>query len=166
MLVMRTTKDPANPIGELVSSQEALRLDHLALAVHPFGLDGVQPRALLGQQATYDPHATAALFDTAVVRTEPAPHLFGDMPTGVVLDQKQDLFAESFEFLGTPSEKLRRYGTHEPTIHEPQPGITEFGQVESVAGDGLRLGVIFGDRLLDEAKWPAFLGEAAQGGQG
>src|SRR5215204_612507 len=44
MLVMRTTEDPTNPLGELVSAKQTLRLDHFSLAVNPFGLYGVQPR--------------------------------------------------------------------------------------------------------------------------
>jgi hypothetical protein len=33
MLVMRATKDPTHPIGELVSAQQPIGLDHPALAV-------------------------------------------------------------------------------------------------------------------------------------
>ena len=102
MLVMRTTEDPANPIGERVSSQHSVGFDYFALAVNPLGLYGIQPRTLLGQKAAYDPHSFAAPFDLAVVRTEPPPHLFGDVPTCVVPDQKQDLLANLFELLGTP----------------------------------------------------------------
>jgi hypothetical protein len=51
MRVMRTTEDPAYPLGKLVSPQKTLGLDHFALAMNPFGLDGIQPRALLGQSS-------------------------------------------------------------------------------------------------------------------
>ncbi len=54
MLVMGTTENPANPVGELVGAQQTVGLDHSTLAVNPFGLYRVQPRALLGQQAAYD----------------------------------------------------------------------------------------------------------------
>ena len=64
---MRTAEDPAYPIGEFVGAQQTLGLDHFALAVNPFGLDRVQPWALLGQKAAYDPHSFAALFDLAVM---------------------------------------------------------------------------------------------------
>jgi hypothetical protein len=78
MLVMRTIEDPANPLGELVSSQRiALRLHYyFALAVYPLGFYGVQPRALLGQKAAYDPHSFSTLLDFSIVRSEPAPELF------------------------------------------------------------------------------------------
>src|SRR3712207_8766557 len=61
MLVMRTTEDPAYPVCEFVSSQQSVGFDDLALAVYPFGLDGVQPRTLLGQQAADDPHSACLL---------------------------------------------------------------------------------------------------------
>src|SRR4051812_33918111 len=102
MLVMRTAEDPANPICELVSAHQTVGFDHFALAVYPFGLYSVQPRTLLGQKAAYDPHSFAAPLNLAVVRTEPAPDLFRDMPACIVPDQKQNLLAKSFGFLATP----------------------------------------------------------------
>src|SRR5215208_3684819 len=92
MCVMRTTEDSTDPIRKLVSSQKILRFDHLALAVYPLGLYGVEPRTLLGQQATDDPHAASALFDAAVVRTEPAPDLPRDVPACVVLKMRSSTF--------------------------------------------------------------------------
>ncbi len=38
MLVIRTTEDPTDPVGEFISAQQTLGLDHFALAVNPFGL--------------------------------------------------------------------------------------------------------------------------------
>ena len=88
MLVVRTTENPANPVGKLVSAQEIVRLDHFALAVNPFGLNRIQPRALLGQKTTYDPDPTPTVFDVAVVLVESSPDLFGDVPARVVPDEK------------------------------------------------------------------------------
>src|SRR3982751_4987095 len=65
MLVMRTTEDPANPLGKLISAQQTVGLDHLALAMDPLRLYGVQPRALLGQKAAYDPHSFSPLLLTS-----------------------------------------------------------------------------------------------------
>src|SRR5687768_7029142 len=144
MLVMRTTECPADPVGEFVSTEHSVELHHPALAVYPFGFYGVQPRALLGQEAAHDPHPLSARFDPAVVLAEPAPHLFGDMPAGVVPDEKQNPLANGFELLATPRKELRRYRTYRPPVHESQPSVLEFGQVESVTRDGLRVGVVFG----------------------
>jgi hypothetical protein len=80
MLVMRTIEDPTYSCSEFVSSEQSVGFDDLALAVNPLGLDGVQPRTLLGQKAADDPHSTSALFDPTVVFAEPSPDLFGDLP--------------------------------------------------------------------------------------
>src|SRR5918998_1176923 len=165
MLVMRTTQDSANSVGEFVSPQQSVGFDDLALAVNPFRLDGIEPRTLLGQKAAYDPHPFAAVLDAAVLLSQPAPHLFGDVPAGVVPDEKQHFLAYRFELLQAPLKKLSRYGTEGPPIYEPQPRIVEFGQVETVAGYGLRLGVVFGNRSLEEAKGLPFLAPSVQGGQ-
>ena len=42
MLVMWTTENLTNSVGELVGSEQPLWLDDLALAMYPLGLDGVQ----------------------------------------------------------------------------------------------------------------------------
>src|SRR5215210_3611855 len=167
MLVMRTTEDPANPIGEFVGAQQALGLYNLALAVDPFGFDRVEPRTLLWQQAAYDPNSgfSSTAFDLTVVRTEPAPDLLGDVPTCVVPDKEQDLLAKCFELLAAPRKELGRYAAHGPPIHEPQPRIAELLQIDSVAGDGLRLGIVFSDRLLNEMHRLALLSPATEGGQ-
>jgi hypothetical protein len=41
MLVMRTTKYPANSVGELVSREQCVGFYYLALAVYPLGLYGI-----------------------------------------------------------------------------------------------------------------------------
>src|SRR5215210_1304339 len=164
MLVMRTTENLTDPVGELVSAQQTIGLDHLALAVDPFGFYGVQPRALLRQKATYDPHSMSVPFDLAVMSSEPSSELAAYVPGGVVPDEEQDLLADSFELLSAPSEKPGRYLTHGTTIHEPQPRLLKLRQIESVARDGLlTIGVVLGDRLLDEAHRLSLLGPATQG---
>src|SRR5215210_6786971 len=144
MLVMRAIEDPAYPLGKLVCSEEHLRLHNLALGVHPLGLDGVQPRTLLRKQATYDPHPAATLFDAAVVFSEPSPHLFGDMPARVVPDEQQRLLSRRSELLRAPRKEPRRYGRNRPSVHEPEPRLIHPWQIEPVAGDGFRLGVVLG----------------------
>src|ERR671939_1074862 len=84
---MRTIEDSADSLGQLVSGEQPLGLYDLALAMDPLGLHRVEPRALLGQKAAYDPHSFAAAFDSSVVRSDPLSDLFGDVPGGVVPDQ-------------------------------------------------------------------------------
>src|SRR5215210_6973156 len=106
MFVMRTTEDSTYPICKLVSSKQTLGLEHFALAVYPFGLYGVKPRTLGGQEAGNYPYSTAVFFDMAVVGADPASHLWAFMPACVVPDQEQSLLASPLELVATPPEKL------------------------------------------------------------
>src|SRR5215207_11635213 len=94
MLVMRTTKDPTDPIRKLISSQKIVRFHDLALAMNPFGLDGVEPRTLLRKKAAHDPHSSfaATLLDLSVVSSEPAPDLPGDMPARALSQMRSKTF--------------------------------------------------------------------------
>lgn len=49
MLFVSTAEDPANPVGELVSTEQPLGLNYLAFAMNPLRLDGIEPWALGGQ---------------------------------------------------------------------------------------------------------------------
>src|SRR3712207_4110653 len=150
------------PVGEFVGAKQIVGLYNLALAVNPLGLYGVQPRTLLGRQAAYDPHSAAALFDLAVVSSEPASHLAAYVPAScVVPDQEQELLANRFELFATPIKESDRYPTHGPTIHQPHPRPVELRQIEPVAGDGFRIGIVFGDdRPSEEAQRLSLLGPA------
>ena len=139
MFVVRTTERPAHPVGQFIRAQQSIELHDLALAMNPFGLDGVQPRALLRQKATDDPYPTAALLDFSIVFAEPSSDLPGDVPACVVPDEKKGLLAKSFELLAAPREKPRGYGAHRPAVDEPYPYVVEPWKVEAVAGYGLRL---------------------------
>src|SRR5687767_9402511 len=139
---MRTVKDPADPLGQLVSREQAVGLYNLALAMDPLGLYRVEPRALLRQEAAYDPHPRATFFDPPVVRGNPVgAHLFGGMPASVVPDQNpHPLLACSFELLAAPCKEAGGYPTHRTPVYEAQPHLLKLRHVEPVAGDGLRIG--------------------------
>src|SRR5215207_452704 len=162
MLVVRTLECRADPLGQLVGTEQTRWLDHLAFAVNPFGLDRVEPRALLGQQTSDDPHSTTTLFDFSVVRTDPTPDLTAYVPAGVVPDQHPHSFAELFEPLRAPLQKARGYPAYRTPVHETQPCPRELGRVQSVARDGLRIGVVFFDHLLNQTQRLTLLAKAVQ----
>ena len=56
---MNTAEDLADSIRKLVSREHQIGLDHLALAVDPLRLYGVEPRALLGKKAGHYAHSRA-----------------------------------------------------------------------------------------------------------
>src|SRR5687768_18480106 len=107
MLVMWAPKVPTHPISELVSAQQPVRLDHLALAVDPHRLYRVQPRALLGKEADDDAHPQAAPSDLAIVGCYPVLDELTLVPASIVPDQQKRFFAFSSEFVAAPPEKLR-----------------------------------------------------------
>src|ERR687894_235522 len=121
MRLVGTAENLADPVGKFLSAEQALGLYNLPLAVDPFGLDRVEPRALLGKQTGHYADSAPALFDSPVVLLDPASNLFRCVPTCVVPDQKQRLLAHSSELLAAVLKKLGGDGTHRPAIHEPQP---------------------------------------------
>src|ERR687898_787225 len=131
--------------------------------MYPFGLHSVEPRALLGQQTADDPHPLLlALFQSPVALADPPSDLPAYVPTCVVPDQHQHLLADGCQLLAAPLQKARGYTAHRTTVHKAQPRIFELGYVQSVAGDGLRVGVVLLDRLLYKTKRLAFLAKAVQ----
>jgi hypothetical protein len=160
---MWTLKGGAHAMGQLVSREQAIGFHHSSFAVNPLGLHRIEPRAFLGQQTTHDPHPfLLALFEGSVVRSDPPSDLVAYVLAGVVPDQYPHLLTELFELLAAPLKELGRYGAHRATVHKPNPTPFEFGQIQPVAGDGLRLGVVLFKRLLDQTQRLAFFAKAVQ----
>src|SRR5215218_6364504 len=153
MLFVSTAEDFANPLGEFVSTEQPLGLNYLAFAVDPLGLYCIEPRALGGQQTRHYPHPSFAttVFDSAVVGGDPASDLMASMPACVVPDKKQSLLTPLPKPVAAPREKLRGYGAHGSAIHEPQPSFLKLRQIKSVAGEGLRLGIVLSRFFLKKA---------------
>src|SRR5215212_8421081 len=149
---MRTVENPADPVCQLVGREQPLGLYHLALAVDPLGLHRVEPRALDGQEADDDPYSLATVLDSSVVRGNPPSYLFGDVPGGVVPDQHLNLLARRPKLLAAPRQKAGAYPAHGAAIRETYPHILQLGHIKPVAGDGLRIGIVFLDRSFDEAQ--------------
>src|SRR5829696_342249 len=167
MLVVRTSKRRAHSLGQLIGTEQTVGFDHLTFAMNPFGLDCVEPRALLGQQTTDDPHPfLLTLFQSPVAPTDPAANLAAYVPACVVPDQHQHLLADGCQLLAAPLQKARGYRAHRAAVHKAQPRLLEFGHVQSVARDGLRsfAGIIFFDRLLYKTQWLASFAKAVQVG--
>ena len=120
--------------------------------MNPLGLHRVEPGALLGQKAAYDSHSGAAVLNFPVVRGDPLSGLFGDVPRSVVPDQNPNPLASRLKLLATPREKAGRYAAYRTAIHKAQPHLLELRHEQPVARDGLRVGVVLGNRLFDEAQ--------------
>ena len=60
-----------NAFSRLLGREQAIRFDHRLPGMDALGLDGLEPRALGGQEAGQDAHAFACLFDLLVVLANP-----------------------------------------------------------------------------------------------
>ncbi len=151
MLFVSTAEGLANSVGKLVSTEQPLGLNYLPLAMDPLRLDRIEPRALGGQQTRHYPDPMAAGFDLAVVGDDPLSHLMAFVPACVVPDEKQSLLAPLLEPVAAPPKKPCGYGAHRPTVHEPQPGLFHLRQIQPVAGESLRLGIVLSRLFRKEA---------------
>nr|BBH87309.1 hypothetical protein KTC_20600 [Thermosporothrix sp. COM3] len=91
---------------QLMDREQTSRLNDGTLAMHPFGFDGVEPRALFGQKQGQDAHAFVRLLDLLVLFSDPGSHQLRDMPRSVIPDQEPMVFALLLQSLTTPLKKL------------------------------------------------------------
>src|SRR3712207_4420347 len=96
------------------------------------------------------------------MRADPSTNLAAYVPTRVVPDQDEHFLASSFEPLGAPRKKARGYPAHRATVHKTQPRLFEFGHIEPVAGDGLRIWIVLRNRLLYQTQRFTFFAKAVQ----
>jgi hypothetical protein len=139
---------------QLGCRQQPFRFDDCPLAVHPLGLDRVEPRALTRQQAGDKADALSLRLDEAVVRPYPVAYLLAFVPRGIVPDQQQGLFAQCREFVAAPREKLRGELTNRLAYGKAQPDLFRSGwrgpQQQAIAGQRLGVGIVRGQSFLDE----------------
>src|SRR5918992_6076248 len=138
MIVVRTLKGGTDSFGQLVGPEQPVSLYDSSFAMNPLGLHRIEPRALFGQQAAYDPHPFSTPFDRPVVRVDPLLHFMAYVPACVVPDQCPHLLANRFELLGAPIKKPGGYGAHRTAIDKTQPRLLKLGHIQAVAGDSLR----------------------------
>src|SRR5438874_11859623 len=102
MSFMRTLKVSTDPLGKLVSRKQPIGFNDGTLAMHPFGLDGIEPGTLRREQQGQDPHAFALPFDLLVMLPYPGSHFEACMPRGIVRDHPPGRFALCLQ-LRTPA---------------------------------------------------------------
>ena len=122
-----------------------------------------EPGAFGGQIAACDPHPfQSALLDLVVVFFDPPTGFFAYVPGSVVPDQKPHLLAPRLELTGAPGEEPGGYLAYRTPLHKAYPRLFELRHIEPVAGDGFGIGIVFGDRVLDEAQGLALFAEAVR----
>ena len=129
----------AEPLLELGGGELTGRLDHRSLAVDPFGLDRVEPRASARQPADQKAATVAGPLDLAIVPPDPVLHLAADVPGGVVPDQRQDPDVLGRELLSDPGEEGAGQRADRSPVDEAQQRPLACRQPQAVAGQGLRV---------------------------
>src|SRR6266700_2132126 len=158
MRFIRTAKVGTDPLRQLASGQHPVVLDYVALGMHPFGFDRIEPGTLRGQQERQNPHALACLFDLLIVLANPAANGLTLMPGGVIPDQEPVGLALFEQALAAPLQELGRDGAHWSSRHKPQPGLRTvrlFGvsllPKNPITGQRLGIWVVLAPWLLHQA---------------
>jgi hypothetical protein len=156
---MGTLKIGTDPLRQLPCRQDAIRLDHAALAMDSVGFQRVQPRAFDRQWADYDAHSGLLPLDLVVVRSDPGAYRLTPVPRGVVPDQEHSFFALSGELVTAPGQEDGRNRAHRPALDEAQPDLfvryalyRERTEQQPIAGQRFGIRVGLGDRLLHEVQ--------------
>ena len=141
--------------------------------MEPHGLDGVEPGALDRQVAVDDADASARLLDLLVVGADPGADLGADVPGGVVPDQQQRGLSRSLQLRAAPGQELGGDRTDRAAVDEAQPDLLPPllagrgpADQQPVAGQGLGIGIVLRDRLLDQVEGLLVLGPRVQAGRG
>src|SRR6266699_1930294 len=112
MRFIRTIKVGTDPLRQLASGKPAIMLDYVALGMHPFGFNGIEPGTLRRQQERQNPHALVRLFDLLVVLADPGTNRLTLVPGGIIPDQEPVGLALLVQALATPLQELGGDGAH------------------------------------------------------
>ena len=165
-------EDGADSFGEVVGADKAFGLGYFALCVDPLRFDGVKPRALGRQIAADYSHSLALLLDLDVVRSDPASHLLANVPRSIVPRHQEGRLAPLCQTLTSPVQELGRYAAYRSALDKAQPDLLldrlsrvirlTKPQEDTVDGQGLRVGIVFSDVLLDQLQGSVFVGPSEE----
>ena len=158
MGIRRTVIVGTDTLDQLLGGEQAVGFNHSALAMHPFGLNRIQPGALCGQKQRQNAHAFARGFHLLVVFTNPGAHELTAMPGGVVPDQQPCSLSLGLQCGAAPGQKLRRDVTHRTPIDKAQGHLIPLGGIRRtslpqnpITGQGFGIGIGLLPLLLDKA---------------
>ena len=144
---MGAAKVSTDAVSDLLGAEQSSGLDNGALAMHPLGLDRVEPRTLDRQEARHDAHALPTLLDLPIVGTNPGPHPLAHVPGGIVPDQQPHADARLLQPGAAPRQELLGDGADRTAIDEAQPDALcspDLAQQHAVAGQGFGIGIVLG----------------------
>src|SRR5579872_2211067 len=146
MWLIGTSKVGTDPFSKQLGRKQAIVLSHIAFAMHPFGLNRIEPRTLRGQQEGQNPNAFARLLDLLIVLANPSTNGLTLMPGGVIPDQEPVGFALLEQSLAAPVQEWRGKRAHRSSADKTQPHLLTFGVLwgsflpqDTIAGQCLRV---------------------------
>jgi hypothetical protein len=158
MRLARAAQGGMDAVGQFVAGQQAVGFSHLALAMHPFGLDGIKPGAFAGQLAAEEPHPVASRFDLLIVGADPGTHGATDVPGGVVPDQQERGRALRRQPVAAPGKERGGDGAERTVLDTAQQGLVPplasgipGAHEQPITGQRLGVRVATRDRLFDHA---------------
>ncbi len=96
-----------NALRQLLSRKQPVGFNNSSLAMHPLGLNRVEPGTFGRQKAWQDADALAFNFHLGVVLAYPGTDDFAHMPGGIVPNKQPGCFPLSLQLLTFPLQELR-----------------------------------------------------------
>ena len=123
MWFIRAAKMRTDPLRQLFGRKQPIEFNDGSLAMHPLGLDGIEPGAFRWESKGQDAHTFARLFDLLIVFSDPGSHDLADMPGSIVPDEQPGSFALSRQPFAAPVEKLGGDVAHRTPRDKAQPHL-------------------------------------------
>src|SRR5947209_10061277 len=160
MSFVRTVKVSTNPLGQLASREQLIGFNNGALAMHPFGFDGIEPGTLRREQKGQDADAFALVLDLLVMLAYPGAHDQALMPGGIVPDQQPGSFSLCLQLTTTPVQKLGGDIADRTTGDKAQRHLVANRIIwrallpqDSITGQGFGIRIPFVPGVFDQAYW-------------
>ena len=173
MRFIGTSKVGTDPFSQLLSGQQAIVLNHVAFAMHAFGLNRIEPGALRGQQERQNANLFARLLDLLVVLANTVANGLTLVPGGIIPDQEPVVLALLEQALAAPVQELYRDRADGASSDEAQPHLVSLRLLwdylvpqDPIAGQRLGIGIPFLPGLLHQAHGMALILPGVQARQG
>src|SRR5690242_19500744 len=117
-------KMSTNTLGQLLGSQQQVRLHNNLPGVDPPGLDRVEPGTFGRQKKRQNAHSFVLLLDLLVVLSDPGPNHLAVMPGGIIPDQQPGRLARCLQPGADPLQELGGDGADRTAIDKAQRYLT------------------------------------------
>lgn len=135
-----------HPGFQLGWAQGVVRVRDRTLAMHPLGLNGIEPRAFHRQPTGHNPHPLPARFDVLIMGANPRLDGLALMPRGVIPEEQQGGDTLHCQAGTAPGQKICRHGADGAPRDKPELhllGVLRMAAYQqSITRQGFRVGII------------------------